>query len=168
MQGKPAHRVADERPIDRRHAVGDGEDGSHDGTDEHGSDDGDVRIGVQADAGDDHGDHENTQVGSVEARPVDEALPDHMVGCAAFSDVECAPEESMKVMAPAFERAALAVPAPVSVDVLSQILVVFCQDDPSHVCTEDLECPCHLGILVPSGHRVNVWDVGFCGDSTRI
>lgn len=107
-------------------------------------------------------------MGSVEARPVDEALPDHMVGCAAFSDVECAPEESVKVIAPAFEGAALAVSAPVPVDVLSQILVVFCQDDPSHVCTEDLECPCHLGILVPSGHRVNGWGVGFCGDRTRI
>ena len=136
---------------------------------EHGSDDGDVRIGVQADAGDDHGDHENAQVGSVEARPVDEALPDHMVGCAAFSDVECAPEESMKVMAPAFERAALAVPAPVSVDVLSSdSRRVLPRWSVAHVCTEDLECPCHLGILVPSGHRVNVWDVGFCGDSTRI
>ncbi|MFR2950868.1 MAG: hypothetical protein ACLTKG_05825, partial [Collinsella intestinalis] len=90
-------------------------------------------------------------MGSVEARPVDEALPDHVVGCAAFSDVECAPEESMTVMAPAFERAALAVPAPVSVDVLFQILVVFCQFILPNVVFR-VRRTCHLGIFVPTSH----------------
>ena len=60
----------------------------------------------------------------------------------------------MKVMAPAFEGAALTVPAPVPVDVLSQILVVFCQFILPNVVFR-VRRTYHLGIFVPTSHCVN-------------
>ena len=62
--------------------------------DEHGAYDGDVRVDIEADACDEHGDDEDAQVRAGQACPVYKALANHVVGRATLANVECALEEA--------------------------------------------------------------------------
>lgn len=56
--------------VERGDAICHGKDRSHKRADEHGAHDGDVRIDIEADARDEHGDDEDAQVGARSGVPV--------------------------------------------------------------------------------------------------
>lgn len=66
--------VAHKRPIYRSDTVGNGEHGPHERTDENGAHDGDVGVGVQANARNDHCDDEDAQMGARKTGAVDKRL----------------------------------------------------------------------------------------------
>ena len=127
MEHETAQGVAHKRPIYRSDTVGDGEHGPHERADEHGAHDGDVGVGVQANARNDHCDDEDAQMGARKTGTVDEALADHMVGRAPFADIEGAANEFLHAPPDALQRRAIAVAPPMPVDVLLPHVVVVTQ-----------------------------------------
>lgn len=117
LDDEPRGGVARQGAVQRSRGVRDGEYRTHEGADKHGAHDGDVGVGVQAYACDNHGDDEDAQVVAIEARPVDKTLADHMVGRAAFADVEGVPEKGEDPPGDALEHGALAMAPAMAVDI---------------------------------------------------
>ena len=94
MQRKTGDGFDGNLAVERGDAICHGKDRSHKRADEHGAHDGDVRIDIEADARDEHGDDEDAQVRAGQACPVYKALADHVIGCASLANVERALEEA--------------------------------------------------------------------------
>lgn len=121
LDDEPRRGVARQGAVKRRRGVCDGEHRSHEGADEHGAHDGDVRVGIQANARDDHGDDEDAQVVAVESRPVDKALADHMVGRASLANIEGVLEKGGDAAPNPLQRGSFAVAPAMAVDVFLQV-----------------------------------------------
>ena len=161
MEHEAAQGVAHKRPIYRSDTVGDGEHGPHERADEHGAHDGDVGVGVQANARNDHCDDEDAQVRAGESGPVDKALADHMVGRASFADIEGAANEFLHTPPGALQRRPLAVASPMAIDVLLPHVVVSGQS--LFTCRSDSQPTllARAAILALLGHR----DISACRPS---
>ena len=90
MQRKAGDGFDGNLAVERGDAVCHGKDRAHERADEHGAHDGNVRIDIEADACDEHGDDEDTQVRASQTRPVYKTLADHVIGRASLANVECA------------------------------------------------------------------------------
>ena len=88
MQRKAGDGFDGNLAVERGDAICHGKDRSHKRADEHGAHDGDVRIDIEADACDKHGDDEDAQVRAGQARPVYKALANYVVGRATLANVE--------------------------------------------------------------------------------
>ena len=74
--------------VERGNTVCHGKNRAHERADEHGAHDGDVRVDIEADACDEHGDDEDAQVRAGQACPVYKTLADHVIGRASLANVE--------------------------------------------------------------------------------
>ena len=161
MEHEAAQGVAHKRPIYRSDTVGDGEHGPHERADEHGAHDGDVGVGVQANARNDHCDDEDAQVRAGESGPVDKALANDVVGGSSLADVEASAEESLRLAQGSVGRRPLAVASPMAIDVLLPHVVVSGQS--LFTCRSDSQPTllARAAILALLGHR----DISACRPS---
>lgn len=85
-------RSAKDLAVRGRHPVRDGQDRVHERADEHGAHDRLGRVGVEPDAGDEHGHHQDAQVGAVQSGAVHKATAYDQVRGTSLTDVEEVPQ----------------------------------------------------------------------------
>lgn len=100
-------------------------------------------------------------MGSGESRAVDEALADHVIGCATLANIEHAPQEAVEIVSPSLGQGALPVTAPVPIDIFIEVIVALCHGIPPNVDFQGPDAPIITAFFTqPRAVSTRLWGVG--------